>query len=154
MEVFLRRVIGKLLYIYYQNYPKDESFLQRFMFMFKPIAHLWSYERLWKWYCSALSLYNDSEAHYSNMSTAPLKGCTRWISRENLKDTILLPYEFMKASVIKDYDHYLKNQYGDYMSFPSPEQRGKWHEGIIHFEPEIPYEEYLLHKENDADDGK
>ena len=29
------------------------------------------------------------------------------------------------------------------MKFPPEGSRGKWHEGIIEFEPEIPYKDYL-----------
>ena len=34
--------------------------------------------------------------------------------------------------------------YGDYMKFPPLEQRGAWHTGILEFDPETPYQEYIL----------
>ena len=61
-----------------------------------------------------------------------------------------IPFENMMVPVTKAYDAVLSRIYGDYMSFPPPEQRGKWHEGQIHFEPDIPYKEYLSKLVHDA----
>lgn len=140
---FLKRCIGKMMNVYYQESAKDKSFLQRCSFAFKPLFHVVSYEQLWKWYCSALSLYNDSEQHYSHMLTAALGGRKDWVCRHELSDIVSLPYEFIKVPVIRSYDGYLRLAYGDYLQFPPVEQRGKWHEGQISFEPDIPYERYF-----------
>lgn len=49
-----------------------------------------------------------------------------------------------------NYDAILTRIYGDYMTYPPPEERGGWHEGKILFEPDKSYLEYntkiLAHK--------
>lgn len=140
---FLKRCIGKMMGVYYQEAAKDKSFFQRCSFALKPLFHIVSYERLWTWYCSVMSLYNDSEQHYSHMLTAALCGRKDWVLRQELSDTVMLPYEFITVPVIKCYDKYLRMAYGDYLKFPPSEQRGKWHEGQISFEPDIPYDRYF-----------
>lgn len=140
---FLKRVVGKLLGIYYQQVPCRQTLMQHLMFGLKPVAHLVSYESLWFWYCEVLKLYNEDEDHYSHMLTAQVGGRADWISHDALTDVVLVPYEFIKVPIVKDYDRYLRSMYGDYMSFPPLEQRGKWHEGQIHFEPEVPYKQYF-----------
>ncbi len=137
---FCKRVVGKLLGIYYQSPTKDVPLFSRFL---KPWAHIFSYETLWAWYCKILAFYNGSELRYSNMISASRKGCPIWISKEALSDIVMMPYEFCQVPVIREYKQFLQREYGDYMAFPPVEKRGKWHEGIIHFEPEIPYTQYL-----------
>ena len=77
------------------------------------------------------------------MITGTKHGKGYWITKEELKDTIMLPYENTYVPVSRSYDDILTRIYGNYMEFPSVEERGKWHEGVLHFEPEIPYKEYF-----------
>jgi lipopolysaccharide cholinephosphotransferase len=65
------------------------------------------------------------------------------ILKSELSDTIELPFENLLVPAPRAYDTVLSRIYGDYMSFPPPEQRGKWHEGQICFEPDMPYSQYL-----------
>ena len=67
------------------------------------------------------------------------------ISAEEMNNIMEIVFEWLKVPVSKAYDDILKRFYGaDYMEFPPIEKRGKWHEGIIRFDPERPYHEYFL----------
>lgn len=72
-----------------------------------------------------------------------------WLLRNEMLKSERYKFENIQVYGPSDFDSVLKRPYGDYMQFPPVEERGKWHEGIIHFEPEIPYKEYLSRK-NDA----
>jgi lipopolysaccharide cholinephosphotransferase len=71
------------------------------------------------------------------------------IEKEEIEETIELPFEFMMIPCPARYDQVLRKLYDDYMKFPPVEERGAWHEGIIRFEPDIPYKEFLSRK-NDS----
>ena len=49
----------------------------------------------------------------------------------------------LQVPIPKDYHNVLTRIYGDYMELPDPKLRGTWHESQIHFEPNIPYKEFL-----------
>jgi lipopolysaccharide cholinephosphotransferase len=42
-----------------------------------------------------------------------------------------------------NYVEILHNFYGDYLTYPPLEQRGLWHEGMITFEPRMPYIDFF-----------
>lgn len=66
-----------------------------------------------------------------------------WIYKSDFADCEDVPYEFTSVRSIKDRVPFLERRYKKYMEFPPAEERSKWHEGIIHFEPEMPYREYF-----------
>ena len=72
-----------------------------------------------------------------------------WLLKSEMLKVVRYKFESIEVLGPSDFDSVLKRPYGDYMSFPPVEERGKWHEGVIHFEPEIPYKEYLC-RTNDA----
>lgn len=44
----------------------------------------------------------------------------------------------------ENYDYVLKLFYGDYMKYPPIEERGKWHDGMITFDPDVSYIDYFI----------
>lgn len=61
----------------------------------------------------------------------------------DFKEVIMWPFEGLKVPVPKGYDDLLTIQYGNYMKFPSIEERGKKNNQII-FDSDRPYTDYLL----------
>lgn len=66
--------------------------------------------------------------------------CNGYLPKEMLKhiwvkkffeETILCDFECIKIRIPKDYDRFLTESYGDYMTLPPPDQRGKWHNVYI-----------------------
>lgn len=140
---FLKRVVGKCMNFYYDDQPRDRSIAERIKRLARPLVRMVSYETWWRIYSRVMAMYNRSEPRRSHMLTAQVGGRKDWINKEDMSDIVWLPYEFMDVPVVRKYHELLSRAYGDYMQFPPATERGKWHEGIIHFEPEIPYKEYL-----------
>ena len=82
-----------------------------------------------KYYCiSVLTILSKEQSIY------PIKdyeGCVMW------------PFESIHVPVPNGYDDLLTIQYGDYMTPPPVEERGRKNNQII-FDTERPYTEYLL----------
>ncbi|WP_031553321.1 LicD family protein [Oribacterium sp. FC2011] len=65
-----------------------------------------------------------------------------WVYKDELEDVIYVPFESIKLPIPREYDRVLKRIYGDYMSFPSEEERAAWHGGKIIYDPDISYKQY------------
>ena len=70
-----------------------------------------------------------------------------WLRNCEARKSVRYNFENIQVYGPLDYDTVLTRIYGDYMCFPPVEERGKWHEGKIHFEPDVPYIEYLKGKQ-------
>lgn len=102
-----------------------------------------NYDNSVKRYWNVLDRYNE-EAEKFTLMTHPLDMIKKyWISKKNLEELILVPFENIMIPIPKNYDEVLSVIYGDYMKFPPVSERGKWHEGQIVFEPDIPYIDYF-----------
>ncbi len=66
-----------------------------------------------------------------------------WLSQKELEETTDVPFEGITVPICCNYDKILKRIYGDYMQFPPIEERGKWHENIVIWEPNVPCKEYM-----------
>ncbi len=66
-----------------------------------------------------------------------------WCRKKDFGEPRYMPLENLLVPVPRNYKRFLKNAYGDYMKFPPVEERGKWHENVILFAPDIPYKEFL-----------
>ena len=99
----------------------------------------------------ATAIYGRCANRYSvvyEMLNAPY---SHWITKDEWKEQIELPFECLMVPAPRDYDVILSRMYGEYNKYPSPKERGVWHEGVIHFEPDIPYKGYLSKLCHDAE---
>ncbi len=62
-----------------------------------------------------------------------------WLYKSELADSIELEFDGLSVPASRAYDKVLTRIYGDYMTPPSSAERGKWHEGVIFFDPDRPY---------------
>ncbi len=67
---------------------------------------------------------------------------------KDMESIKMVPFENVSIPVWKNCEEYLRQLYGNYMEYPPVEERGKWHDGIIEFEPEIPYKTFFAKKAN------
>ena len=110
-------------------------------FCLKPFI---KYENLIKQYEQQLQLYKNKSDKVSQMF-APKKIITKqWGLKKQFEEIQLHKFENLNIPIPKDYDNILKHFYGNYMEFPPIEKRGVWHEGVIFFNPDIPYKEYIM----------
>lgn len=70
-----------------------------------------------------------------------------WITKNEISMLKKVDFENIRLSVIDDYESVLRRIYGDYMQYPPLEKRGKWHDSIITFDPDISYRDYLSKKQ-------
>ena len=144
---FAYRISQKILHVYMDISPQDRRFSQRVCWGFRPIIRMFPYA-LWSWlYEKAVTMFEGNAPYDPHQRSSFLRG---WrIEKEEIEETIELPFEFMMIPCPARYDQVLRKLYDDYMKFPPVEERGAWHEGIIRFEPDIPYKEFLSRK-NDS----
>lgn len=108
----------------------------------RPAIRLLPFEWWYGFYVYVLSLWTKRSTKLC-LRTHFLFGERYNILKSELADTIEIPFENFSVPAPRLYDAVLSRIYGDYMRFPPKEEQGKWHEGQICFEPEIPFREYL-----------
>lgn len=94
---------------------------------------------------SIATQFNGQDTEYIQLAVCTIYPCKNLIYRKSyFESVIFMNFEgLLQVLVMAGYDEYLKTAYGDYMSFPPIEQRGKWHDGII-FNADKPYSEYVF----------
>ena len=102
-----------------------------------------SYDNLIQKHNNIISRYNDCTNRVTLMTHGVFFQKRYWCDKNDLKDLVDVPFEFIKVPVPRNYDEILHHMYGDYMTFPPIEERGKWHDGQLIMEPYIPYDEYI-----------
>ena len=102
-----------------------------------------SYEKLIDDYNNCISYYTKTSNRITLMTHMESMLTKYWCYKNDLNDIVYVPFENIVIPIPKNYDSMLKNMYGNYMEYPPIEKRGTWHEGIIYFDPSIPYKEYF-----------
>lgn len=131
----------KLLHFYYADLKTKKYFKRIIGKPLKPLLnHIISYEKLFEMYKKVIMKYNASEfvtflTHKSQYSYIA--------SKKSYDKMVWVPFEFLELPIMLNPEEFLKEQYGNYMEFPPTEKRGVWHEGIIKFEPDVPYKKYM-----------
>ena len=134
---FLIRVFGKFCFSYYGW--KDRKILPVIL---SPFLHFLPYSFWCKMHDMIVAMATPFVERIGIRASLGF-GRRYFLLKSELKDIIELPFENIKVPVPREYERVLTRTYGDFMTFPPMEQRGKWHEGKIHFEPDIPYKVYL-----------
>lgn len=125
---------------YYYNY--HESVKQR---LGKQFVHLFGYNRVYKWWKNVCTHYQGKDKKMVNLVTMPHYGITNdmLISAKEITDVVPCRYEYTNAYVTKSYDKLLRRTYGDYMQFPEEKERGKHHDQIVFYDPDVCYKDYI-----------
>ena len=145
-QLIFKKIVVKLLTLYYRERPRNKSIKELSLHCLRPIARIFRYETLLKMHKWISTWFDHSASRICEVAHLNWEGWKYWIYKTEFAESITIPYEMLQVPVPKAYAEVLSRIYADYMSFPPPEQRGKWHEGQIHFEPDIPYKDYLASK--------
>ena len=148
VSIIQRRIVMmvvKCCTTYIREKRKNNSVSELISRIFRPVIRCFPYEWWYGLYVRVLSLSTKCSSKLC-LRTHLLFGEKYIIFKSELDDTIALPFENMMVPASRHFEAILSRIYGDYMQFPAPEIRGKWHEGQIRFEPDIPYKEYLSQK--------
>lgn len=111
-------------------------------FLLMPFMSLIPFRFRFAFYEWTVSLYNKSPKVWTQNTHGDYnyKYC---LTNEQWSEVVKIPFEWFEVPAPKDYVDVLKHIYGDYLSMPPIENRGKWHEDLVAFDPDIPYTEYL-----------
>ncbi len=142
LQLCLMRVVVKCCTTHTRGCRKNNSFIEILSRILRPVILLMPFSWWVAIYDRVLALWTRRTERIG-LRTHFEFGRKYCILKSELADTIEVPFENLLVPVPRAYDTVLSRIYGDYMSFPPPEQRGRWHEGQIHFEPDVPYKEYL-----------
>lgn len=111
------------------------------------VFKIFSYEYFIKKNEKALRKYEGRTPYVSALFVDEIKKVQKLRCRLNdLNEQIYVQFENIQVPIWKNYEEYLIAMYGDYMEFPPVEDRGKWHEGVILFNPDESYTEYFKHR--------
>ena len=143
MQRLRKECLKQLLTAYHMEVTDVTKKPECMIKILRMIAHTKSYEWWYKKYTANLSRYTGktdrltgTHFYYHNMQKY-------WCREKDLNNIIYLPFENIQVPVPANYDEILTHMYGNYMEFPPIEKRGKWHENMIIFEPDVPYKEYI-----------
>lgn len=120
-------------------YNCNPSFIAKLMNAVNKVVHFWKPEKLFD---KVNKLSRSSEKTDKVM----FKVCTVYSFERNIFDlsdfeeTIIVPFEFLKVSIPKNYNNVLTVMYGDWRAFPPKEKRGLWHN--FTFAANKPYSEF------------
>lgn len=123
--------------------PCNVNKLVRYLYLFlTPFVSLIPLRLRFAFYEWAVSLYNKSPKVWTQNTHGDYnyKYC---ITNDQWSEVVEIPFEWFTVPVPMDYVGVLKHIYGDYLRMPSIEQRGKWHQDLVIFDPDVPYVEYL-----------
>lgn len=133
---------SKSLSNYYHNPHRyrNESILKK---LYRRLLRFFiSYEGLYNRYLKIVTQYGESETdrylYLCNPNFLKYEATVSGFSSYSYKK-----FEFLDIAVPSDYDYELKKAYGDYMKFPPVEERGKWHDDTIIFNPDISFIDYM-----------
>ena len=102
----------------------------------KPLFQLAEYERWCLLYAKIRAMYSHRSDRLGITYSFLREEWARWITKEDIENSILSKFEFLTIPIPADYDSFLRRCYGDYMNFPSPEDMGRWHRAMVHFDPD------------------
>lgn len=126
--------------------PENASKAARLFYkLIRPFASLFPYPTRVRWYDAIMSMYNDNPISWNQNTHGDYK-YKYGITDEQWRNTCRVPFEWFDVPAPKDHVGVLKAIYGDYMKMPATTDRGKWHEGLVHFEPEISFREFCKRK--------
>lgn len=127
-----------------RRFPETFGTLRGFLFsaLFCTIGKLFPFNFFSNEYFKVLKSQKFSESDYTGYSWHP-----EWLPKlifdmKVFSDGVFVPFEDTKIRVPQDYNSYLTQQFGDYMTLP-PEDKREHHEGFIDLN--VPYTYYVKH---------
>lgn len=141
------RFVEKLIHSYYVNLDDKHGVKKYAMSLVKWFDnHFLSYDGLLDKYYKILNKYEYESNKVTILTSSNWIMERYWCFREDLEKIKLMQFENIMIPVPVNFESVLKNSYGDYMKYPPIEERGKWHENVIYFDPDTPYIDYVRRK--------
>lgn len=146
-QLLYKRLCGSIINSVYHNVESENAWKKLFCkFLKVTLTHLVSYKFFVDLYGNILSMYNKDTNRLSLMTHSNRFFQKYWCEKTSLDKIVYVPFEFMEVPIPSDYHDVLTHMYGKYMEFPPVELRGAWHEGLLQFNPDVSYKDFLSHK--------
>lgn len=134
-------VLGRILYSARKwDPPKFTWFVQHKMS--KLLCDLLGFNRIFSVYQKVCSLFSNKQTERVAIISGNWKSKKYYFFRDDLSRTTLHRFENITIPIPEGYDRCLRINYGEYLRFPPIDERGKWHEGQIIYDPDVPYAEF------------
>ncbi len=142
-----RRFSEAVVKLFQPKSPTSNLFKKCIKAIVRPLVKaMTTYERAVKRYWDVIGEYDEVAEKVSLMTHVVSFILQYNIYKTDFEDIIYVDFENISIPVPASYDRVLKDIYGDYMDFPPVDERGEWHNGIIDFDPDLPYKEYFKNK--------
>lgn len=111
------------------------------IFISKFVISIVGYKKYYKHFQKLCGRYrNKHQIRVGTLCSTPKYHGDRWYL-EDLKDLDFAQFEGFVIPIPKNFDRCLRLKYHNYMDFPPVDKRGAFHEGIVYFNPDVPYTE-------------
>lgn len=145
--VFLQRKLKSLIWEILAEISRDRikcnSLAIKIIHAMRPLWRLIGHDRFVRLHNKVLASLSGTTDRIANMTHDQDVFSKYWQKKDEVKDVVWLPFEHLEVPVPAKYHDVLTRIYGNYMQPPPVDSRGKWHQDMILFEPDIPYTEYL-----------
>lgn len=143
VQRLFQKLSVKCLTLYYQSRRRNNSLRELFLRLPRPFVRMFKYESLYAVYLKILGMFTKSSARIGLRDEMSHQAERYWIYKNEIDDLTEVSFENLKVPAPSMFDDILRRIYGDYMKFPAEEDRGVWHEGMIVFDPDVSYIDYL-----------
>ena len=144
-QLFEMKITWKLCRAYIADLSQKSFYKRPFIWFAQFVEKiLFKYEWLVELNSKVQGRYDYSAKKVALMTHGKKMMSEYWCAKEDFGEPDYMQFENLMVPVPSNYKTFLNNAYGDYMEFPPLEERGKWHDNVIVFAPDIPYKEYLL----------
>ena len=107
-----------------------------------PLYTLGDYDRLYRQYEQVCQRFNDYDTKYVGAFSFTFDKRSEIRLRDDLQETVELPFEFLTVPVPKNFEHALTQVFGEWRAFV----RGGSAHGGVFFDPDRPYTDYISGK--------
>lgn len=136
----------KFLTLYYQDKPRKRSIKEYLFRIPRPFVRMIRYESLVSFHNKVLGLYTKSALRVGFRHEFSRSSERFWVTKKESEDLMEVDFEWMKVPIPTNSTEILKRIYGDWHAYPPVSERGKWHEGLVEYDPDLPYMSVLSRK--------
>jgi len=143
IQMVLGDVLKYLLRDKYYYNDKDKL-SKKILHILSPVIFCFiRYEKMWRIWQNICALYSNTKTNFVDQLTVYEKSKEYHWYYTDVKDTILVNFEYTTAAIPIGYDRCLKKEFCNYMELPPIEKRGVHHNTEVFYDPYLPYTEYV-----------
>ena len=143
IQFTVKYVLERLLEDFWVDEIREKRFATVVSFLLKPFSRIVGYDTLRRLHKLVITWFDDKSERLAMISHIESFAEKYQIPRAALDDVIELPFENITVPAPRNYHEVLTRIYGNYMEYPPLSERGKWHEGVVTFDPDMAYDEFI-----------